>query len=117
MQSVRILCRNSARLVARSSAFKPRTICAQGLSKPLLISCAYNASTTKHFSSSTIRSAASSEELVQKLESELAYEKEALVEQGENGEIKEYLDSSEFTLQDPAGSDEVHLVRKYGDEE
>ena len=58
-----------------------------------------------------------SEELVAKLQSEITYEQDVQAEQAENTSIKDYLNSSEYQLEDAEGSEEVHLVRSYGDEQ
>ena len=52
-----------------------------------------------------------------KLQSEITYEQDVQAEQAENTSIKDYLNSSEYQLEDAEGSEEVHLVRSYGDEQ
>ena len=60
-------------------------------------------------------SCAGNEELVAKLQSEITLEEEQQ-EDGIRGNLKEYLDSSEFKLEDVPGQEEVALSRTYGDE-
>jgi len=55
------------------------------------------------------------EELVAKLQSEITLEEEQQ-EDGIRGNLKEYLDNSEFKLEDVAGQEDVALSRTYGDE-
>lgn len=57
------------------------------------------------------------EELAAKLRTEITYEQELQAEQSENTTIKDYLSASEYQLEDVDGSEEVHLVRTYGDEQ
>lgn len=55
------------------------------------------------------------EELAAKLNQEISYEQD---QQDDNyrESIKEYLDNSEFQLEDVPGQEEVYLTRTYGDE-
>ncbi|KAH0260812.1 hypothetical protein KCU71_g20919, partial [Aureobasidium melanogenum] len=51
-----------------------------------------------------------------KLNSEIALEKEQQADDSYRYNCQEYIDNSEFKIEDKAGTEEVHLTRKYGDE-
>lgn len=55
------------------------------------------------------------EELVAKLNSEIMFEKDNQ-DDAYRSNIKEYLDNSDYTLEDTPGQEEVVLTRTYGDE-
>ena len=55
------------------------------------------------------------EELAAKLNSEISIEKDQQ-EDSYRGNIKEYLDNTDFQLEDTPGQEEVFLTRTYGDE-
>lgn len=62
-----------------------------------------------------IDSESANEELAAKLNSEIALEKDNQ-DDAFRESIKEYLDNSDFQIEDVAGQEEVHLTRTYGDE-
>ncbi|PNS21883.1 hypothetical protein CAC42_481 [Sphaceloma murrayae] len=117
MQSARYLARVASRPVCRATRLSARYSQTPALHK----SCrptTHLSNTIKQascFSTSSPRFEAT-EELAAKLSQELAYEKEAPQDEGAN-DIKEYLSASEFQLEDTEGSQEVHLVRTYNDEQ
>lgn len=67
---------------------------------------------------SSISDSSGNEELVEKLNSEIRIEQEQHEQQEEDyrGNIKEFLDNTEYQLEDVPGQEEVALVRKYNDE-
>lgn len=59
---------------------------------------------------------ATTQELAAKLNSEIALEKEQQADDSYRYNCQEYIDNSEFKIEDKAGTEEVHLTRQYGDE-
>ena len=59
---------------------------------------------------------ATTQELAAKLNSEIALEKEQQADDSYRYNCQEYIDNSEFKIEDKAGTEEVHLTRTYGDE-
>lgn len=55
-------------------------------------------------------------EISAKLESELAMEKEMRETDQPPDHIREYMENTEFKIQDTAGQEEVTLTRTFGDE-
>jgi complement component 1 Q subcomponent-binding protein len=71
------------------------------------------------FSSTSLRQAPANEadqELLAKLESELQFESEMKESEQLPASIKDFLDNSPFELKDEAGTEDVYLVRKIGNE-
>ncbi|THW21969.1 hypothetical protein D6D17_00241 [Aureobasidium pullulans] len=70
-----------------------------------------------HFSTSlSRRQDATTQELAAKLNSEIALEKEQQADDSYRYNCQEYIDNSEFKIEDKSGQEEVHLTRSYGDE-
>ncbi|CAC9887489.1 unnamed protein product [Aureobasidium pullulans] len=59
---------------------------------------------------------ATTQELAAKLNSEIALEKEQQADDSYRYNCQEYIDNSEFKIEDKSGQEEVHLTRSYGDE-
>jgi complement component 1 Q subcomponent-binding protein len=59
---------------------------------------------------------ATTQELAAKLNSEIALEKEQQADDSYRYNCQEYIDNSEFKIEDKPGQEEVHLTRTYGDE-
>ena len=59
---------------------------------------------------------ATTQELAAKLNSEIALEKEQQADDSYRYNCQEYIDNSEFKIEDKPGQEEVHLTRSYGDE-
>ncbi|PSK50442.1 hypothetical protein B9Z65_386 [Elsinoe australis] len=118
MQSARYLARAASRSAQRSSKASLRTFQSPALQKSWrpAASIANTVKQSACFSTSIPRNDGVTQELASKLEQELLYEKEAPQDEGAN-DIKEYLSASEFQLEDVEGSQEVHLVRTYQDEQ
>jgi complement component 1 Q subcomponent-binding protein len=117
MLSIRSLARAAPRAVTRLTTSSLRTS-----AKPSLVKAAFTTLRTQAaapFSTSTIQRAKAGEvddELVTKLDSELAMEQDMK----ENSEVpisvKEYLENGPFEIKDTPGEEEVVLTRKFGDE-
>ncbi|KAF4549789.1 Mitochondrial glycoprotein-like protein [Elsinoe fawcettii] len=117
MQSARLLARAASRNTFKSARSSIRTFQSPALQRSWrpTASIAQTLKQTACFSSSTARYEVN-EELFAKLDQELVYEKESPQDEGAN-DIKEYLSASEFQLEDVEGSQEVHLVRSFNDEQ
>lgn len=127
MLSLRQLSRQLPRSVARLTSTAAR--------QPLRTPAFAAARTAAHFSTSLLRrqgvsyrpalssalahctsSDATTQELAAKLNSEIALEKEQQADDSYRYNCQEYIDNSEFKIEDKPGQEEVHLTRSYGDE-
>ena len=128
MLSLRQLSRQLPRSVARLTSTAAR--------QPLRTPAFAAARTAAHFSTSLLRRQgvfyrpaacpgpcllflspdASTQELAAKLNSEIALEKEQQADDSYRYNCQEYIDNSEFKIEDKPGQEEVHLTRSYGDE-
>ncbi|KAH0239414.1 hypothetical protein KCU84_g25417, partial [Aureobasidium melanogenum] len=105
MLSLRQLSRQIPRGVARLTSTTAR--------QPLRTPAFAAARTAAHFSTSLIRRQdATTQELAAKLNSEIALEKEQQADDSYRYNCQEYIDNSEFKIEDKAGTEEVHLTRK-----
>jgi len=120
MLSLRNLARSAPRSVARLSTKTARPQFSQ--LRPISVSqTTWTQRATRlgaSFHTSSIRKQeANNEELVAKLQSEIAIEEETRSEeQFTNNIIADYLENSPFTLQETPGQEEVVLTRQMGDE-
>lgn len=117
MLSLRSLARQAPRTVSRLASTAARRT-----QRPAqLQAIAWKPTATRisaPFSTSTIRfqnGESANEELAAKLNSEIALEKDNQ-DDAFRDSIQEYLDNSDFKIEDVAGQEEVHLTRTYGDE-
>ncbi|KAF2148886.1 mitochondrial glyco protein [Myriangium duriaei CBS 260.36] len=115
MQAVKTLARSAPTSFARSARLSSRAY-SPVVARSWMPITSIAPQSLARFSTSKPKLSAN-EELVEKLKSELSYEQEVLAEQSDNTSIKEYLDGSSYQLEDTTGSEEVHLVRTYGDEQ
>jgi complement component 1 Q subcomponent-binding protein, mitochondrial len=117
MLSLRAIVRSAPRTISRLTVSAARRPAASAFIQPSWTPLRTQAAAA--FSTSRMYKAAAGEvddELVAKLDSEIAMEQEMK----ENGEIpqsvREYLENGPFEIQDVAGQEEVVLTRKFGDE-
>ncbi|KAG8624882.1 hypothetical protein KVT40_006633 [Elsinoe batatas] len=117
MQSARLLARAATRTSFKSARGSIRTFQSPALQRSWrpTAGIAKTIQQSACFSSTPARFEVN-EELFAKLDQELVYEKESPQDEGAN-DIKEYLSASEFQLEDVEGSQEVHLVRTFNDEQ
>lgn len=106
---------------ARTTPFAhPRSILSQLASKqasPATASARLAVASRRALSSTAARRAGETDdELIAKVESELAYEDGIKDEQPMPTSIRDFLDNSPFTLEDVPGQQDVRLVREFGNE-
>ncbi|KAI5268679.1 hypothetical protein E4T47_07725 [Aureobasidium subglaciale] len=110
MLSLRQLSRQLPRGLARLSSTAAR----QPLRTPAFAAARCAAA---NFSTSlSRRQDATTQELAAKLNSEIALEKEQQADDSYRYNCQEYIDNSDFKIEDKTGQEEVHLTRSYGDE-
>lgn len=118
MLSLRSLTRQVPRTVSRigsaaiRSAYRPAQLQAVGWKAAPVTRIASSFSTSI---SRFQESESANEELAAKLNSEIALEKDNQ-DDAFRESIKEYLDNSDYQIEDVAGQEEVHLTRTFGDE-
>jgi complement component 1 Q subcomponent-binding protein, mitochondrial len=106
--------RAASQLCAPTTSFRhPRSVLSQLASRhpvPQLTA-------TRAFSLSAARRAGETDdELIAKVESELAYEDDVKDDTPMPTSIRDFLDNSPFTLEDTPGQQDVKLVREFGNE-
>ncbi|KAI9779969.1 MAG: hypothetical protein M1835_004603 [Candelina submexicana] len=122
MLSIRTITRYASRAISRlpsPSICRPLSTIRQ----PSILQSSWNAASrptlTAAFSSSRIQQEKEGEvddELVAKFESELQMEKEMRDTEEAPVSVKDFLENSQFELQDTPGQEEVLLTRQFGDE-
>lgn len=116
MQSLRTLARLGARTARFSTPALPRTYATRTLAASTWRAVPKTHIAAAFSTSARTRRSDTDNELLAKIDSELALERQLNEYDEVPSSVKEYLDSTPFKLEDKPGQELVELVRNYGNE-